>query len=94
MYAKEKASSKQKRLLDISFVQNDKEKSILFVYHPDKKKRPFLFAVLAVLTGSDEDTFERIIPRFSRIKKATSKRDGLLDQVRLCVVSMTVTGLR
>jgi len=47
MYGKEKVNNKQKRLIHTSFVQNDKEKSTLFIFHPDKKKRPFLFTVLA-----------------------------------------------
>jgi len=47
MYANEKANNKKNRHFCTSFVQNDKGKSILSVFHPDKNKRPFLFAVLA-----------------------------------------------
>jgi hypothetical protein len=44
MYGKEKVNSKQKRPFRISFIQNGKEKSTHFIFHPDKNKRPFLFA--------------------------------------------------
>ncbi len=47
MYGKERVNSKKKRLFGTSFIQNDKEKSILFVFYPDNNKRPFLFTVLA-----------------------------------------------
>ncbi len=56
MHAKEKVNCKKKRLFDISFVQNDKEKPTLFVFYPGNNKRSFLFAALTdvVLTRTEQ----------------------------------------
>ena len=47
MYANERINNKKKRLFSTSFVQNDKKKSPLSIYHPGKNKSPFFFADLA-----------------------------------------------
>jgi len=49
MHGKEKANSKQKLLFNISFIQNDKEKSTLFISQPDRNKRPLVLAILPML---------------------------------------------
>ena len=56
MHSKEKVNCKQKRLLDTSFIQNDKKMSTLLVSHPDKMKRTLVFTTVfdVVLTKTGQ----------------------------------------
>jgi len=68
MYGKEKVNNKQKRLFDTSFIQNGKEKSTRFIIHPDKNKRPLVFAILAdvvlIKIGKCSQNWHKVVPEF------------------------------
>jgi len=69
MYGKEKVNNKQKRLFDTSFVQNGKEKATHFIFHPDKNKRPFLFAVLVDVFRPNTEFVAKISVKADNIGK-------------------------